>query len=306
MDGLKGVDVTSIILEQRLRHPGRPRELAAHRRRRRGWQRDKLVILAADHPARREVSAGGDPWAMADRGELLRRIVTVLKQPGIDGLLATPDLFDELFLLNEWLSEQEGSDFLDGKVLIGSMNRGGLAATSFELDDFVTAYTAAEIEQIGLDGGKLLLRLNPEEKDCARTLQYCNDALNALAERGVPQFLEPLSIPRSPDEMVRLVGVATGLGCTTENRWLKLPMTAEFDRVANATTCPIVLLGGGNPGKTGELVNDVRRCMDAGPHVRGLMIGRGVLFPEDGEQPETVAVRLAQAVHGVPAKEVVR
>ncbi|PTM57913.1 hypothetical protein C8J48_0479 [Desmospora activa DSM 45169] len=106
--------------------------------------------------------------------------------------------------------------------------------------------------------------------------------------------------------MVRLIGVATGLGYTTENRWLKLPMTAEFDRLAAATTCPIVLLGGAKPGKTGTLVEDVRRCMDAGSHVRGLMIGRGVLFPEDGEQPEAVAARLVEAVHGVAAKEVVQ
>jgi hypothetical protein len=305
MNRLEREDWVSIILEQRLQNPGRPRQLAARRKRRDGWQKEKLVILAADHPARRETGGGGDLWAMADRGELLHRIASVLMQPGIDGLLATPDLFDELFLINEWVTEKGGPDFLDGKVLIGSMNRGGLAGTAFELDDFVTAYTAEEIERMGLDGGKLLLRLDPGNRDCARTLGYCNDALNALADRGLPQFLEPLSIPRSSDEMVRLVGVATGLGRTTEGRWLKLPMTAEFDRVAQATTCPIVLLGGGKPGRTEKLLKDVRRCMEAGPHVRGLMIGRGVLFPEDGEAPETVAARLAEVIHGKTAKEVV-
>ncbi|OYD07393.1 Cgl0159 family (beta/alpha)8-fold protein [Paludifilum halophilum] len=305
MDRLKREDWVSIILEQRLRNPGRPRELAARRKRRDRWQQEKLVILAVDHPARRETGGGGDPWAMADRGELLHRIASVLMQSGIDGLLATPDLFDELFLLNEWVMEQGGPDFLEGKVLVGSMNRGGLAGTSFELDDFVTAYPAAEIERMGLDAGKLLLRLDPKDRDCARTLAYCNDALNALADRGLPQFLEPLSIPRKPDEMVRLVGVASGLGRTTEGRWLKLPMTAQFRRVARATTCPIVLLGGGKPGRTEELVEDVKRCLEAGPHVRGLMIGRGVLFPEDGEAPESVAARLAEAVHGQPVKEVV-
>ncbi|GGE13380.1 hypothetical protein GCM10011571_13530 [Marinithermofilum abyssi] len=305
MNRLEREDWVSIILEQRLQNPKRPRQLAARRKRRDGWQKEKLVILAADHPARRETGGGGDLWAMADRGELLHRIASVLMQPGIDGLLATPDLFDELFLINEWVTEKGGPDLLDGKVLIGSMNRGGLAGTAFELDDFVTAYTAEEIERMGLDGGKLLLRLDPGTRDCARTLGYCNDALNALADQGLPQFLEPLSIPRSSDEMVRLVGVATGLGRTTEGRWLKLPMTAEFDRVAQATTCPIVLLGGGKPGRTEELLKDVRRCMEAGPHVRGLMIGRGVLFPEDGEAPETVAARLAEVIHGKTAKEVV-
>ncbi|SMO41777.1 Cgl0159 family (beta/alpha)8-fold protein [Melghirimyces algeriensis] len=305
MTVLEKEELLSTILHQKLRDPGRPRRLATQRIRRKGWQAEKLVILACDHPARRETGGGGNPWAMADRGELLFRIATVLSQPGIDGLLATPDLFDELFLVNEWLKENGQADFLDGKVLIGSMNRGGLAGTSFELDDFVTAYTAEEMEKMGLDGGKLLLRLHPEDRDCARTLAYCYEALNDLADRGLPQFLEPLSIPRNADEMVRLTGVATGLGRTTEGRWLKLPMTAEFDRVARATTCPIVLLGGGKPGATDELVEDVKRCLNAGPHVRGLMIGRGVLFPEDGEKPATVAARLAEAVHEKTSKEVV-
>ncbi|MEU4828893.1 hypothetical protein AB0H37_44245, partial [Actinomadura sp. NPDC023710] len=34
----------------------------------------RLMLLAADHPARGSLAAGGDPWAMADRGELLDRL----------------------------------------------------------------------------------------------------------------------------------------------------------------------------------------------------------------------------------------
>ncbi len=35
---------------------------------------------------------------------------------------------------------------LDGKVVIGSMNRGGLAGTVFEVDDRFTAYDAAAVD----------------------------------------------------------------------------------------------------------------------------------------------------------------
>ena len=298
-------DIAAVVLEGRLKSPGLPRELAARRRRRLNWEQDRLVILAADHTARRETAAGGDPWAMADRGELLRRIAAVLMQPGVDGLLATPDVMEELFFLNDWVRRQGGPDFLDHKVLIGSMNRAGLARTAFELDDFVTAYTAEAIENMRLDGGKLLLRLDPDNRDSSRTLRYCVEALNDLAARGLPAFLEPLSVPLETEAMVRLTGVATGLGFTSERRWLKLPMVEDFHRVARATTCPIVLLGGGRPGRTGELVDRVKRCLEAGHNVRGLMIGRGVLFPEDGEEPASVAARLAAAVHGGAAEEVI-
>jgi hypothetical protein len=300
------ISIGKWLLQARLETPEQPLELAKRRKRRKAWQRDRLVILAVDHPARRELAAGGEPWAMSDREELLIRCAQVLMQPGVDGILATPDMMEELLLLNEWVVASGGPDFLSEKVLIGSMNRGGLSQTVFELDDFVTAYTAEWIERMNLDGGKLLLRVDPESREVARTLRYCFEALADLAERSLPAFLEPLSVPLATDDMVRLVGVASALGPTSSHRWLKLPMVPDFKRVARATTCPIVLLGGKNPGGPDELVDNVKRCMDAGENVRGLMIGRGVLYPRDGSEPAAVAAQLAAAVHGIETREVIR
>ena len=48
-------------------------------------------------------------------------------------MLGTPDILDDLLLLGA----------LEGKVVIGSMNRGGLQGAGFELDDRFTAYRAA-------------------------------------------------------------------------------------------------------------------------------------------------------------------
>jgi len=53
------------------------------------------------------------------------------------------------------------------------------------------------------------------------------------------------------------------------------------------------------------LVDNVKRCMDAGENVRGLMIGRGVLYPKDGSEP-AAAAQLAAAVHGMETREVIR
>ena len=58
----------------------------------------------------------------------------------MDGVLGTADVLEDLLLLGA----------LDGKIVIGSMNRGGLAGTVFEIDDRFTGYDAAAIEPDGL------------------------------------------------------------------------------------------------------------------------------------------------------------
>lgn len=286
-------DITPIILHQRLTQPDLPLRLAKDRKRNADWAQQPLLIVATDHPGRRTIAAGGDDWAMADRSDLLWRTMHVMMQPGVNGLLATPDVMEEILLLNHWAVHQGADDFLAGKVLIGSMNRGGLTDTVFELDDFGTAYTAQTIQASNLDGGKVLLRMDPSSRDTTRTMRYCFEALTSLAQHQLPAFLEPLPIPHTTDDLVRLVGVASALGPTSARRWLKLPMADDFQRVAGATTCPIVLLGGENPGGLSELLKRSERCFEAGINVRGLMIGRGILYPKDGSDPCKAAAELA-------------
>ena len=54
-------------------------------------------------------------------------------------MLGTPDILEDLLLLGA----------LEDKVVIGSMNRGGLQGAVFELDDRFTAYDAAAIAAPG-------------------------------------------------------------------------------------------------------------------------------------------------------------
>ena len=145
----------------RRRSPRRPRArapagLAARRAR-------QLMIIAADHPARGALRAGERPLAMADRAELLDRLVLALSRPGVNGVLGTADVLEDLLLLGA----------LDGKVVVGSMNRGGLAGTVFELDDRFTGYDAAAIAADGFEGGKMLLRIDPDDPATAATLEAC-------------------------------------------------------------------------------------------------------------------------------------
>src|SRR5690606_25001972 len=140
------------LLRVRATDPSAVTRAYAARRRRRSLLRpgrDTLFLVAADHPARGALAIGGDPLAMANRRSLLERLLTALANPEVDGVLASPDVVEELLLL----------DALHDKVVIGSMNRGGLAGATWEIDDRFTGYDAASIARYGLDGGKMLLRL---------------------------------------------------------------------------------------------------------------------------------------------------
>ena len=131
------------------------------------------MVIAADHTARGILEAGGR--SMADRGDLLDRLVLALSRPGVNGVLGTPDILEDLLLLGA----------LDGKVVFGSMNRGGLAGAAWTLDDRFTAYDAAAIERVRFEGGKMLLRLDPDDQLTAPTLEACAHAV-VRARRAPP------------------------------------------------------------------------------------------------------------------------
>ena len=135
-------DQLKAILEARTRRPQAIAEAAAARRRRDSLlgPDNQIFIIAADHPARGALRAGDRPMAMADRADLLDRMSLALSRPGVDGVLGTADIIEDLLLLGA----------LDDKVVIGSMNRGGLAGTSFEMDDRFTGYDADSIARDGV------------------------------------------------------------------------------------------------------------------------------------------------------------
>ncbi|WP_256107416.1 deoxyribose-phosphate aldolase [Streptomyces sp. ODS05-4] len=240
-----------------------------------------LFLLAADHPARGALAAGGDPGAMADRHELLARCVEALARPGVDGFLGTADLVEDLALLGA----------LDHKLVLGSMNRGGLQGAAFELDDRFTGYDAAGVAAAGLDGGKLLLRIDPRDPATARTLESAARAVDGLNERRLMALVEPFStrvrngrvrnILTAPEQMWAN-NIAQGLGGSTARTWLKVPVVEDMERMMASTTLPTLLLGGEGGARPDAMYESWRRALDI-PQVRGLVIGRTMLFPEGGD-----------------------
>ena len=185
------------ITDIRIKQPGFADGEADRRTRRRVAAPDgKLVILAADHPGRASLKIQDDPVAMADRHELLARILRVLSHPGIDGVMSTPDIVEDLLILAGLIRERGGQSPLDERLLIGCMNRGGLPGSVWEMDDRFTAFTTRRMLVLGLDGGKFMVRIDPTDRGSMATIDGCVRAITELAEASLLSFLEPLPVVR--------------------------------------------------------------------------------------------------------------
>lgn len=265
----------------------------------------RLAILACDHPARMVVDSGDGSNAMGNRYELLARILRVLDVEGFDGVMVTPDLFEDLMILRYiWQQQQDPrATLLDERVIIGSMNRGGLKGTVFELDDRFTAFSYGSIWQLDLDGGKMMLRIDPSSYDSLDTMVQCARAISELSMGSKRIFLECFKVEgedhkssKNADSLIEAVSVAQALGNAPRNLWLKLPYCEDFERVALATTCPILLLGGSS--KSEEIfLQEIEKGLASGANVRGVMVGRNVLFPKDGIDPKDIAEKVVKLVH---------
>jgi len=286
------------LTEIRVRHPERLAEAWQQRRTRALVGDDgRLLIVAADHPARGALGVRGDRMAMASRPDLITRLMTALERPGVDGVLATPDILEDLLLLGA----------LEGKVVIGSMNRGGLQGAAFEVDDRFTAYrTADEIATRRLDGGKMLTRIDLGDPGTVTTLESSAAAVTGLAEHKLMAMVEPFWSTRAedgrvtnlldPDSVIKSIHIASALGATSAYTWLKLPVVDELERVMEATTLPTLLLGG-DPTVAPEATYASWGKALSLPSVRGLVVGRALLFPPDGDVAAAVD-HAAMLVHG--------
>ena len=276
----------------RARRPERIAELAQARTRPESLlgANGKALIIAADHPARGALGAGERPLAMADRADLLRRLTIALARPGVTGVLGTADILEDLLLL----------EALHDRSVFGSMNRGGLAGASFEVDDRFTGYDASAIARSGFDGGKMLLRVDYSDDRSAPTLAACAAAVSELAEERLIAMVEPFVSVRDGgrlrnDLSVRAattaLAVASGLGTTSAYTWLKVPVIGdggeEMTQVLATTTLPTLLLGGEVAADQEATYGRWKRAL-RNPTVHGLVVGRSLLYPPDDDVARAV------------------
>jgi len=254
------------------------------------------MLIAADHTARGMIAVGNSPMAVADRFTLLKNMATALAVPGVDGVMASADILEELAYFG----------LLENKLAIGTINRGGIFGTLWGLDDRLTAYDSDHIAESGIDGGKLLLRIEPTDGAIAPTIEMCAQVITQLADRKIMCMVEPLPYLKDSagmpyldtriEELVRVTAIASGLGASSGYTWLKLPAVAQMDLVASATSMPIIMLGGDPGEKTAEVFAQWRSALKQ-PNVRGLVPGRAMLYPADGNivAAVTAAVEMVHA-----------
>ena len=277
----------SEINEIRSREPGRIKRLLAARRKRDMFGPDgKLMIIACDHPARGALSAAGKATAMASRTDLLDRLVTALTRPGVDGLLATADIAEDLLMLG----------VLEERLVFASMNRGGLQGAVFEMDDRNTGYDVQGTIDAGFEGAKMLLRIDLEDPGTVATLERCGQAITELNRSELIAMVEPFMSSRfggkivndlSPDAVIKSVHIAQGLGASSAYTWMKLPVVHEMERVMDSTTLPTLLLGG-DPDSAPDETYAAWQAALAQPSVRGLVVGRTMLYPADDDVAKAV------------------
>lgn len=298
--------VLARLTDIRVNDPERSLRVAKARKRRESLTKDgKLNILAADHPARRVTRVGDDPLRMADRHEYLARMTRVMMCEGVDGILATMDIIEDLLLLHDLMREAGGAAFLDERLLIVSFNRAALQGSSWEIDDPVSGPTAESCVEWGIDGAKILMRVCDAEPESLKTIMETVRAITELNKVGLPMFLESLpvvkaehsyKILKNADDLTRMVGAAAALGDSARYLWLKLPFCENYEQVARATTLPILLLGGDPVGDATPFLNELAAGLKAGHNVRGALVGRNILYP-GADDPLAVIESVAGVIH---------
>jgi DhnA family fructose-bisphosphate aldolase class Ia len=255
----------------------------------------RLMIVAADHPGRAAMGVGSDAMAMANREVLLERLARALENPGVDGVLATPDIIDDLALLG----------LLNNKIVVGSMNRGGLRGASFEMDDRFGAYSIESVARAGLDFAKTLTRINLQDAGTADTLIATAEAVNDAVAAQIPIMLEPFMSEwvdgkvtniLTADAVIHSIAIAAALGGSSAYTWLKIPFVTDMARVMESTTLPTVILGGDNQSDPESLYADWVHALTL-PGVRGLVVGRSLLYPASGTAADAIS-RAVEIVHG--------
>ncbi|NNC91300.1 MAG: hypothetical protein HKN80_02285, partial [Acidimicrobiia bacterium] len=125
----------------------------------------------------------------------------------------------------------------------------------------------------------------------------CAGAVGELARRQAVALVEPLPVFREggrarvsndPESLIRAISVAGGLGAVSAYTWLKVPMVRNIAQVVGATSMPVLVVGGDPGADSAQAIDRWRAALDL-PQVRGIVAGRSLLFPSDGDFERAVS-----------------
>ena len=280
-------------------------EAEAAMRKKPGYPHDRLVFAAADHNARMINEYRGNPIGLSNRREYLSRLVRMLLSSQVDGIEATPDIIEDLLIINKIRRETGGKAFLDGKMLIGTVNRGGLKNTVWEMDDMPSCYTVERIKKLGMDGVKFMIRINPMDERSRHAVRYCADTVNEAERAGLPVFIEALYVENAEhgfvmktdsESLCKVVGVVGALGCRASGKWIEVPLNSEYHIPVSATTCPVLVVPDETESDPVAVVREYTKEIGICDHIRGLLLGRNVMYNDSDPLP--IADAVASIWHG--------
>jgi len=150
--------------------------------------------------------------------------------------------------------------------------------------------------EAGFEGAKILLRIDLSDPGTVATLERCGQAVSELNRAKLIAMVEPFLSSRfggkivndlSADAVIKSVHIAQGLGSSSAYTWMKLPVVHEMERVMDATTLPTLLLGGDPDSAPDETYAAWQAALTL-PSVRGLVVGRTMLYPADDDVAKAV------------------
>ncbi|MCP4760911.1 MAG: TIM barrel protein [archaeon] len=297
-----------MLTDTKINHPEIISEEYKNRIQRKRPYDSNLLIIAADHPGRNVTQVGADPILMGDRQQYIGRIARALINDNVDGIMTTPDILDDLMILNHLYKQTGGESFMNNKILIGCTNRGGLQGSIYEMDDRITAYRVKEIVDRKLDGAKMMFRVDldtPQSRYSQQTIERCANMIRECSKYGIEAYVEPLPVRSTREgyvvkmessELIKTIGIATALGGSSERIWLKIPYVDNFEMVARSTSNPILLLGGASTGKPTDIIENFEKGIGAGPNIKGCMVGRNLLYP-GFDDPLAVLLGVSKIIH---------
>lgn len=269
-----------------------------------GFPHRQLVFAAADHNARMINEYKGNPTGLSNRREYLSRLVRVLESDKVDGIEATPDIIEDLILINRLFREMGKKAFLKGKMLIGTVNRGGLKNTVWEMDDLCSCFTLGRIKKLNMDGVKFMIRINPMDEKSKNTVAYCAQTVNKAEKYGLPVFIEALFVENGENGFVmktdseslcKAVGVVGALGCTSANKWIEVPLNQEYKIPVSATTCPVLVVPDEAEEEPLAVVKEYTKEIGLNYNIRGILLGRNVMY--NAADPLPIAEAIADVWH---------
>lgn len=243
------------------------------------------LILAADHRARAVLTT--ENWA-----EFFEALAKAM--PFCDGILATAQPL-------QGLADAGHVTSLHRTYL--SINRTGLAGSTFELDDRLVA-SVSRAATDGWTGVKHMTRIDMDDPVTASALELLGQVLEQSRAAGLEALIEPLlwsegRIRRDTDGVVLAAVIAHDMGAPV----IKVPVPAvsagadrqrAIARVVASVGVPVLFLGGPRTGAGRERVlEEVRDVMEGGG--AGMAMGRTLYQDPD---PAEMAGLVDAIVHG--------